>query len=37
MAQFIELHGKYNGNPLYINVDSIAYIENEHGRVYTLN
>lgn len=34
MAQFIELHSKYNGNPLYINVDSIAYIENESGRVY---
>ena len=34
MAQFIELHCKYNGNPLYVNVDSIAFIENENGRVY---
>ena len=34
MAKFIELHGKHNGNPLYINVDSIAFIENENGRVY---
>nr|WP_298657302.1 hypothetical protein [uncultured Prevotella sp.] len=34
MAQFIELHCKHNGNPLYINVDSIAFIENENGRVY---
>ena len=34
MAQFIELHCKHNGNPLYINVDAIAFIENENGRVY---
>lgn len=34
MAQFIEFHCKHNGNPLYINVDSIAFIENENGRVY---
>ena len=34
MAQFIELHCKHNGNPLYINVDTIAFIENENGRVY---
>mgnify|MGYP007126369473 FL=1 len=34
MAQFIELHCKHNGNPLYVNVDSIAFIENENGRVY---
>ena len=34
MAQFIELHGKHNGNALYVNVDSIAFIENENGRVY---
>lgn len=34
MAKFIELHGKHNGNPLYINVDAIAFIENENGRVY---
>lgn len=34
MAQFIELHCKHNGNPLYINVDSIAFIENENGRAY---
>lgn len=34
MAQFIELHCKYNGNPLYVNVDTIAFIENENGRVY---
>lgn len=34
MAQFIELHCKHNGNPLYINVDSIAFLENENGRVY---
>lgn len=34
MAQFIELHCKHNGNPLYINVNSIAFIENENGRVY---
>ena len=34
MAQFIELHCRHNGNPLYINVDSIAFIENENGRVY---
>lgn len=34
MAQFIELHCKHNGNPLYINVDSIAFIENENGRTY---
>lgn len=34
MAQFIELHCKHNGNPLYINVDSIAFIEYENGRVY---
>ena len=34
MAQFIELHCKHNGNPLYINVDSIAFIENENRRVY---
>lgn len=34
MAQFIELHCKHNGNLLYINVDSIAFIENENGRVY---
>ena len=34
MAQFIELHCKHNGTPLYVNVDSIAFIENENGRVY---
>ena len=34
MAQFIELHCNHNVNPLYINVDSIAFIENENGRVY---
>lgn len=34
MAQFIELHCKHNGNPLYVNVDSISFIENENGRVY---
>lgn len=34
MAQFIELHCKHNGNPLYINVDTIAFIENENGRVF---
>ena len=34
MAQFIELHCKHNGNPIYVNVDSIAFIENENGRVY---
>ena len=34
MAKFIELHGKHNGNPLYVNVDAIAFIENENGRVY---
>lgn len=34
MAQFIELHCKHNGNPLYVNVDSIAFIENANGRVY---
>lgn len=34
MAQFIELHCKHNGNPLYINVNSIAFIENENGRIY---
>ena len=34
MAQFIELHCKHNGNPLYVNVDSIAFIENENGREY---
>lgn len=34
MTQFIELHCKHNGNPLYVNVDSIAFIENENGRVY---
>ena len=34
MAKFIELHDKHNGNPLYINVDAIAFIENENGRVY---
>lgn len=34
MAQFIELHCKHNGNPLYVNVDTIAFIENENGRVY---
>ena len=34
MAQFIELHCKHNGYPLYVNVDSIAFIENENGRVY---
>lgn len=34
MAQFIELHCKHNGDPLYVNVDSIAFIENENGRVY---
>lgn len=34
MAQFIELHCKHNGNPLYVNVDSIAFLENENGRVY---
>lgn len=33
MAKFIELHGKHNGNPL-LNVDAIAFIENENGRVY---
>lgn len=34
MAKFIELHCKHNGNPLYINVDTIAFIENENGRVF---
>ena len=34
MAKFIELHGKHDGNPLYVNVDAIAFIENENGRVY---
>ena len=34
MAQFIELHCKHNGNPLYVNVDTIAFIENENGRVF---
>lgn len=34
MAKFIELHDKQNGNPLYVNVDAIAFIENENGRVY---
>lgn len=34
MAKFIELHGKHDGNPLYVNVDAIAFIENEDGRVY---
>ena len=34
MAKFIELHDKHNGNPLYVNVDAIAFIENENGRVY---
>ena len=34
MAQFKELHCKHNGNPLYINVDTIAFIENENGRVF---
>lgn len=34
MAQFIELHCKHNGNPIYINVNSIAFIENENGRIY---
>lgn len=34
MAKFIELHGKHNGNPLYVNVDAIAFVENENGRVY---
>ena len=34
MAKFIELHDKHNGNPLYINVDAIAFIENENGRVF---
>lgn len=34
MAIIIELHGKHNGNPLYVNVDAIAFIENENGRVY---
>lgn len=28
------LHCKHNGNPLYINVDTIAFIENENGRVF---
>ena len=35
MAKFIELHGKHDGNPLYVNVDAIAFIENEDGRVYS--
>lgn len=34
MAKFIELHGKHNGNLLYVNVDAIAFIENENGRVF---
>ena len=34
MAKFIELHGNHKGNPLYVNVDAIAFIENENGRVY---
>lgn len=34
MAQFIELHCKHNGNPLYVNVGTIAFIENDNGRVY---
>ena len=34
MAKFIELHDKHNGNPLYVNVDAIAFVENENGRVY---
>lgn len=34
MAKFIELHCKHNGNPLYINVDTIAFIENENERVF---
>ena len=34
MAHFIELHIKHNGNPIYINTDSIAFVENDNGRVY---
>lgn len=34
MAHFIELHIKHNGNPIYINTDAIAFVENEDGRVY---
>lgn len=34
MAHFIELHIKHNGNPVYINTESIAFVENDNGRVY---
>lgn len=34
MAHFIELHIKYNGNPIYINTDAIAFVENDDGHVY---
>ena len=34
MAKFIELHCKENGNPILVNVDSIAFIENDSDGVY---
>lgn len=34
MAHFIELHIKHNGNPIYINTDAIAFVENDDGHVY---
>ena len=34
MAHFIELHIKHNENPIYINTDAIAFVENDNGRVY---
>ena len=34
MAKFIELHCKDNGNPILLNVDSIAFIEKDSNDVY---
>lgn len=34
MAKFIELHCKENGNPILVNVDSIAFIEKDSNDVY---
>ena len=34
MTKFIELHCKDNGNPILLNVDSIAFIEKDSNDVY---
>lgn len=33
MAHFLELHIKHSGEPIYINTNSIAYVEKSNGCV----